>query len=157
MRGKRLPSHLIMIPRWLHQKSERSHTESDSRLTEVTDISSTGSRARCLPGRRRFQRVAASRPSGQSRRGFLPSSIGHAMSALGQKRTSEGDHTLRRGQNQRSSTSRAIPTRSRHNQAAIDSLVIARRRIAEIPRLCCLAWAIRNCAASIASSKSPHL
>jgi hypothetical protein len=67
------------------------------------------------------------------------------------------DHTHDRGHNQCSSTSRAIPTRSRHTQAAIDSLVIARRRIAEIPRLCCLAWAARNCAASIASSKSLHL
>ena len=47
--------------------------------------------------------------------------------------------------------------RSRHIQAAIDSPVIARRRIPEIPRLCCLAWAVRNCAASIASSKSLHL
>jgi hypothetical protein len=148
---------LRLVRRLCRQKSERSRTESDSRLTEVTDISSTGSRARCLPGRRRFQRVAASRPSGQSRRGFFTKFHRPRLSDLGQKRTSEGDHTLRSGQNQRSSTSRAIPTRSRHNQAAIDSLVIARRRIAESPRLCCLAWAIRNCAASIASSKSPHL
>src|SRR4029450_12986408 len=44
------------------------------------------------------------------------------------KRTSEGDRTHDRGHDQRYSTSRAIPTRSRHTQAAIDSPVIARRR-----------------------------
>jgi hypothetical protein len=43
------------------------------------------------------------------------------------KRTSEGDRTHDRGHDQRYSTSRAIPTRSRHTQAAIDSPVIARR------------------------------
>src|SRR4029453_4866364 len=83
--------------------------------------------------------------------------MGSARAHVRYKRTSEGDRPHDRGHDQRYSTSRAIPTRSRHTQAAIDSPVIARRRIAEIPRLCCLAWAVRNCAASIASSKSLHL